>query len=402
MFEFNAYDDLVGKHPYIADVMPENVYEHMRNTDGKTRRYLFDLWEGNIHANVKHNIKKHGWLNDGYAEIGKHKAVVAIGSGPSLQNNMEYLRMLTLADGTRKFEDQDFIFMSSNHQIKPCLEAGIIPHFAMVADASPDLAEQMDVGKAGKAITLIAAVTVHPDVIDAWPGPVKFVAQRNAEVTKAMTAVMDDDLPPMDRRVTEGGNILNLSFVLGVGLFRASIWMCTGNDLSYPIQKTVEDRRQSYYADGDYTTNIRSRRDEAAHQLSWAGFSFPQSNIFSPRNYVDLSLVYTSPQLFLYKVWLESNAMLLWNRGERFKIYNCSEGGILGVNPREGAQDMRQYKEKFKAENWCLMDETTGHRWRTRRLEQAAEEFHDAKERLLQWQNPMGLLIPLGARPAIN
>ena len=372
----------------------------MRNTDAKTRNYLYDLWKDNIHANVKHNIKKHGWLNDGYAMIGRHKAIIAIGSGPSLQNNFEYLRMLTLSDGTRQFEDQDFIFMASNHQIKPCLKAGVIPHFAMVADASANLVDQMDVGKAGKYITLIAAVTVHPDVIDKWPGPVKFIAQRNAEVTRAMSEVMGDDMPEMDRRVTEGGNILNLSFVLGIGLFRSSIWICVGNDLSYPIIDTVDERRAQYYADGNYSTNIRSRRDEAAHQLTWAGLKYPKSNVFTPGNYIDLELVYTSPQLFLYKVWLESNAMLLWNRGERFKIYNCSEGGILGVNPRDDAQGAENYKAKFKARNWCLMDELTGGNWRTRKLMQAAEEFHNAKMRLLQWQDPLRTLY--GVPHAIN
>jgi hypothetical protein len=187
------------------------------------------------------------------------------------------------------------------------------------------------------------------------------------------------------RCVTEGGNILNFSFVVGIGLFNASVWMCVGNDLSYPMHDDDEKRREDYYADGDYTTNIRSKRDEASNKFMWAGFTLPESNIWTPKHYVNVqwTRLFTAPQLFVYKVWLEANSITLWEQGAQFHIYNCTEGGILGVLLKEDVNVPEKYDEKFDAENWFLMDEISKGRWRTRTLYHACEEFHDAKEKLL-------------------
>lgn len=379
------YNNLIETNPAIKKVLPENVLEAMKETDKKTRKHLSKLWTENIKYNVKHHLKKYGWLNDGFADFGRQKAVIAIGGGPSFNKNKDFLKLLSLTDGTRPLEEQDFILMASNHQLKPCLEMGIIPHFAIVADASPHLKSQMDVGRDGQHTILIASIIVHPKVIEAWKGPVKFIAQQNEQVRTALNETLGKEFDKQ-RCVIEGGNILNLSFMLTIGLFRAPVWMCVGNDLSFPIAETIEERRKVYYADQDYSTNIKSSRDEASYQLAWAGFEFPETPFITPRDYVNLKLVYTSPQMFIYKIWLETNAIIFWNLGMKFKIYNCSEGGILGVNLKEKVVDPDYYDEKFDPENWILMDEITGQKWRTRKLQIAAEEFHKAKEILNQWK----------------
>ena len=371
------YEKLIESHPNIGTVLPPQVLDYMKGVDKKTRDHLATQWDHNIRENVKRHLPACGWLNDGFKDFGRNKAVLAIGSGPSLKNNQDYLEMLSLADGTRPLEDQDFIFMSSNHQIKPCLNAGIIPHFAMVADGSENLKDQMDVGNEGKHTVLIAAITAHPDVVSAWKGPVKFISQRNKMVQDTLADALGYRLQK-EGGVTEGGNIMNLSFTLAIALFGASAWMCVGNDLSFTSDGSVEERRNAYYSDGEYETNIKSKRDEARNHIAWAGIEFQNNQFVSVRDYVNLKIRYTSPQLFVYKTWLETNSIILWDAGFKFKIYNCSEGGILGVNPREGTD----YGGKFKASNWCLMDEVTHNKWRTRRLHHAAEEFHKAKEML--------------------
>ena len=391
------YQQLVSQYPKVGSVMPESVLTAMKDTDKKTRKHLKELWHDNITHNVKKHLPKHGWLNDGFADLGRHKAVIAIGAGPSFNKNQDYLKTVSLADGTRPVELQDFILMCSNHQIKPCLDAGIIPHFAMVADGSPDLVDQMDVGKNGKATVLIAALTTHPKVIEKWKGPVRFISQKNEQVMSSVEKALGEKVD-RNRGVMEGGNIINMSFVLTIGLFRASVWMCVGNDLSYPMLDSAEERRKQYYADGDYTSNIKSRRDEAINVLSWAGFEYPNTPFILPRPYVNLNLVYTSPQMFIYKTWLETNSVILWEAGNRFTLYNCSEGGILGVQLKADVTDPERYDEKFKPENWHLMDTVMPSKWRTRTLYQATEEFHKAKEQLL-WP---GLRTNSVARPATS
>jgi hypothetical protein len=379
------YKTLLENYPGMGAVMPDNVYEGLLKTDSKTIEHLMDSWKDNIKENVKRFLPSCGWLNDGYVSIGKNKAVIGIGSGPSLKKNKDYLKTVSLADGTREYEEQDFILMSSNHQIKDCLEEGIIPHFVMVSDASPDLAVQMDVGKSGKYTTLIANILTHPDVIEKWKGPVKFIVTRDAELPEYIAGLTGE---PISRKrcVVPGGNILNLSFALGIGLFRASAWMCVGNDLSYSPADNLEDRRKGFYEDGDYTTNIKSRRDEASHELMWGGFDFPKSVLWTPSKDIvrwRLKWLCTAPQLFFYKTWLEANAMILWKHNQQFHIFNCSEDGILGVLLKEGVNIPEKYDEKFDPDNWFLMDEVTNGRWRTRTLEDACEEFHNAKQKLL-------------------
>ena len=370
------YNNLIELHPKVAAVLPEKVLAYMKGADKKTFDHLTPLWKKNINTNVKKHIPKWGWINEGFLGFGHGKAVIAVGSGSSLNKNKDLLKMICMVDGVKRLENQEFIVMASNHQIKDCLEMGIIPHFAMVADGSENLVKQMDVGDLGRHTILIATVTTHPKVIAKWPGPVRFVAQQNAVVRGFLKdAGME---MPKESCVVEGGNILNLSFILSIGLFQAPVWMCVGNDLSFPALDTVEDRRDSYYADGVYDTNLKSKRDEARNKFSWAGLEF-QNDQFGLGNYVNLNVVNTSPQLFIYKSWLESNSLILWDIGQKFKLYNCTEGGILGVNVREGVTD---YDGKFDAKNWCLLDELTGNNWRTRKLSDAVEEFHIAKTQL--------------------
>lgn len=373
------YQKIVELNPNLRGVFSEQIYEHMKKVDKKTKSIFDDVWRENITYNVTKLLPKCGWINESCCDIGRKKAVIAIGAGPSLKKNEDVLKMLSMTDGTLPVEQQDFILMASNHQVKPCFEKGIYPHFAMVADPAESLKDQLDVGDAGKHTILLAAVTAHPSVVEAWPGPVVFFCPASDDIRKYVEAALEHEYP-VNRCVTEGGNILNISFVISVGLFHSSVWMCVGNDLSFPIDENIDNKRTGFYADGDYTTNIKSRRDEAHYELTWAAFKYPETNIVLPKDYINLELVHTSPQLFVYKSWLETNAMLFWNEGSRFKIYNCSEGGILGVNLREEALKLKEYDKKFSKDNWFLLDEVSNGNWRTRKLIDAVEEFHHAKE----------------------
>jgi hypothetical protein len=385
------YDGLVADHPLMKTVMPESVLKGIVNADAKTHEMLEKQWKSNIKYNLENYLPKHGWLNDGYSGIGRQKAIIAIGSGPSLKKNEDYLKMISLVDGTKEFPEQDFILISSNHQVRPCIEKGIIPHFVALVDASENLTSQMKVGKRGKYTTLIAALTAHPKVIEKWPGPVKFVCQKNELVAGYAEEILGEKID-RNRCVTEGGNILNFSFVVGVGLFNASVWMCVGNDLSFPIADDKDERRQNFYADGNYETNIKSQRDEATNEFMWAGFKIAKSTIWTPRTCTNIELerVFTAPQLFIYKIWLEANSLTMWDLGAQFHIYNCTEGGIVGTVLKEEANVPEKYDEKFDADNWRMMDEVAPNgRWRTRTLHDACEEFHEAKERLLgRWIPP--------------
>jgi hypothetical protein len=385
--------ELLEKYPKLGATMPKVVWDTILRADEQTVDRLSDLWTSNVKENLKRNLPKCGWINDGYLDIGRYKAAIAVGSGPSLAKNKSYLKMVSLSDGSRDFKEQDFIVMVPNHSLKSCFDAGIIPHFAMVSDGSPDLAKQMDVGKSGRHTTLIANIITSPDVIKNWKGPVKLLCPKSDIVKALVKECLGEELEE-EACVTTGGNIMNLSFSLSMGLFRTSVWMCVGNDLSYPPAVSLEDRRKGYYEDGDYSTNIKSKRDEAKGEFVWGGFKLKDNTIWTPKNHISWEgeWLYTASQLFMYKSWLETNATLLWDAGNQFHVYNCTEGGILGMLLNEDAIPPEKYDEKFDPANWYLMDEISRGRWRTRTLWHACEEFHEAKEKLFgrdKWKGPM-------------
>lgn len=388
------YQAMLDECKDVNAVMPKQIYEYIRGVDRKTKSRLSDLWADNIKANCKHFIPECGWLNNGFVGVGRNKATIAIGSGRSLKHNEKILRSIVMADSVLPYEKQAYLTMAANHQIKPCLEDNIIPNFAMLVDGGVHLKPQLDVGSDAKGTILIAGVTANPECLSVWPGPIKFVIQRGNEeakrlVEESLGCTIEDNfcVPP-------GGNILNLSFMVTVSLFRGSIWMCVGNDLSYPAIDDAEERRAACYADGDYSSNKESGRDEAGRKLAWAGVKFLNDHIIiqNPDAYVDLELVYTAPQYVVYKSWLEAQALLLWEMGANFKVYNCTEGGILGVLLKEEAQDPTNVDAKFEKDSWQLMDDIARGNWRTRRLEKAHYEFMHARHIVEQSRKGVHLL----------
>ena len=382
MLDNTSYEKYKELYSDIGLVLPENVYDYIRDVDNRTKGYFEKDWINNTKDNLKHNFKD-GWINDGYEGLARNKAVIAVGAGPSFNRNKDVLHHVSTIDGMREFQYQDFITIVSNHQIKPCLEMGIIPHFAILGDASKNLESQMDVGEDGKYTTLIANIYSHPDVVKKWPGPVRFITGGSPEILE----VIDKHLGYLyDRRrcTVGGGNVLNLAFMISMGLFKASAWICVGNDLSFPRHEDLNERRKGFYADGDYSTNIKSKRDEAEKELAWMGYEFPNGEIISPLNYVNFKLVNTSKQMFVYKTWLEATSLLSWKKGSLYTLYNCSEQGILGVVLKEDAQDPEKRNERLDGEKWMLMDEVAPNRWRTYKLEDALREFMAAKTHLYQ------------------
>ncbi|GAF86059.1 unnamed protein product, partial [marine sediment metagenome] len=273
---------LISKYPLLKEVFPENILDGMKGMDKKTRDSFSKDWKENLSNNVKHHLPEAGWANDcGLLDFGRNKALLFIGSGPSLKRNEDVLKDIVLEDGMRRIEDQAFIFAAPNHQIKPCLEKGITPHFALIVDSSPHLKDQMDVGEDGKHVILIASLTTHPDVIATWPGPVKFILQKN-EMIHGFYEEVSGEKVDKNRCVVEGGNITNFSFTLALGFFRCPVWMCVGVDYGAPAMDNIKDRRAGHYADGNYETNKKSKRDEAAHKLAWPGIKFINSPLILP------------------------------------------------------------------------------------------------------------------------
>jgi hypothetical protein len=177
-----------------------------------------------------------------------------------------------------------------------------------------------------------------------------------------------------------GGNVLNCMFLLSLAALGSSSFMALGNDLSYSLDKDVEKRRETYYADGDYqTTQMQEGRDEAKNAYKWMGFKISRPLIYTGKGSysIELDLVGTTHNLWVYKTWIEAWAMANMNRtGLRWHYYNCSEGGMLGVMSRAAGK-------QSKDSDWYMIDEVCP-RWHTMMFEDAVRQFQLAKE-VMRW-----------------
>jgi len=371
------YKKLIEQDSTYSKIVSEKLWDFLHHGNETTHVILEKLWIKNIKENIKKYYKKCGFVGE-LKGLGQNKAVIAIGAGPSLKKNVDYLKDLSLIDGTKAYEDQDFILISSNHQFKPCLNRGIIPHFVMLCDAADSLLDQMckDVPLNGQATILLASLQVSPKIIKRWLDQgrkIKFfmsAADKYKELFEKETKEPIDDL-----KIVQGGNVLNNIWTFAGAHLRSTVYMGVGNDMSFPKANTRKEQRENFYEDGDYSTNLASKRDEAKSQFDWMGFDFYE-NVISTNGapLIRLNPVRTTGQFLVYKTWIESMVSLNVINKQVFRYYNCSEAGILGVKCKDESVKGLENKD-----NWFLLDELFPKRWCTRRLKDAVTEFMAAK-----------------------
>lgn len=382
----------------LHGVIPKESFEFIDATNDTTVTWLQDQWKENVRKNKKY-WRKHRSIRS-CAGIGKNKVVIGIGSGPSFHKNKDVLKHHVNTDGVKPWEERRIITVAANHQYKPLLEMGIGPDFVLCVDGSDVVLDQLtkDIPPLGQNTIFIAGIHCDPKVIKTWSD------QGRAIVFYTTPTIRDAFKQHMNRdagkhMVEMGGNVLNGAFMIGAGVFQSTVFMGVGNDLSFPIKDSIDEQRESYYADKDYSTNAKETgtgRDEAKSDKVWAGFNLARKKVYlagepigSIKRYdISLDLVGTSHTLWVYKTWLESTIMGQINNPVFLNYFNCSEGGILGVMAKDSAAEARD-----KPDNWYLLDEvainkhTNRGMYHTAMLEDALEIFYRAKREVLCTSN---------------
>jgi hypothetical protein len=376
-----TYEKLMEHNPKIKSVLSRKRFEFVQNQNKRTITSLEKLWKKQARRNMAKLFKKHGLVNENCIRMGMNKAVIAIGAGPGFNRNKDYLKKLCYYNSKFQFEQQPFIFICSNHQYKPCLELGILPHFVIWADASNVVYDQLcrDISPRGQHVTLIASLHCNPRVLEEWDRQgrlIQFYLPLGDNVKKLYKDKTGKDAAKY--QVAQGGNVMNVAFCIAAGVFDSRIFITVGNDLSYDFHEDTQKRRESYYADKNYSTNLATGRDEAGRQFKWIGFDLKR-NMFTDDPQLKFKPVATVQSLFNYKTWIESHCMINDPVDMGWHYYNCSEQGILGVV----AKDER--KEKLDdVNNWMLMDEILPRRWHTRLLEDAVKQYLSVRELWIQ------------------
>lgn len=382
------YEEIIKRHPEFDGVISKKSWDYIGFSDEGTVKYLGKLWEDNIRKNVDRKLwRRNGAIVHDCKGIGRNKSVVAIGAGSCLKKNQHVLKQIHDYDAVRPWPERNFIFVSSNHMFKPLLKDGIIPDFVMLADASDVVLDQLtkNVPESGKHTVLLAGLHCSPKVLKRWTRQgreIRFYLTHTKGLDKVFEEVTGEKAWP--HIILQGGNVLNSTWSIGLKQFGSTVFFALGNDLSYPLKDTVEEQRKDYYADGDYSSNDKDTgtgRDEAGNKMKWMGFNLRKKLFYPGPNVcpyeVEIEPVGTSHTLWVYKTWLEANVLAGTKQGIPYHYYNCTEGGIAGVMCKDDS-DTGLTDEN----NWFLMDEVCK-RWKTRMLEDAAEEFIRVRRQFL-------------------
>lgn len=374
------YEDIVKDHPYFAGVINQKSWDYIGYSDKHTVDYLKELWAENIKRNKK-LWRKHGGLATSSVGLGFNKATIGIGAGSSLKKNKDVLKAILDIDGVRDWQDRNFIIVASNHMYKPLLADGIIPDFVAVADASGIVADHLtkDIPPSGQNTILLAGMQCDPKVLKEWDKQgrmIKFYLPHTPGLDDVFRKEIGRN--PEPHIILQGGNVLNSIWSIALKFFHSSVFMAVGNDLSYPLSDDLTKRRDNYYADGDYSSNIGTGRDEARSGKKWLGFSLESTTIkLKGRKQYNITLdpVGTSPTLWVYKTWLEANVLAnAFKKNSKYHYYNCTEGGIAGVMGSDMTDDALN-----KETSWFMLDSVCP-RWHTMKLRDAVDEFLKAKE----------------------
>jgi hypothetical protein len=385
-----TYEDLVKHNSKIADILDPDVYEFMYVKNQQTVKLLSPTWEKNARINIKRYYKRYGLFVDNCKGFGLNKAVIGIGAGPSLKKNWDFLKKLNRWNWDQPIDLQPFVFMVSNHQFKPCLEAGIVPHFVILVDAgdSDAIYNQMckDIPPIAKGITLLCATHINPELLREWREQgrlFQFYVPDGDDNKEFFDKVIGEEVPE-NKKLPQGGNVMNVAWVASLVGLQSTIFISLGNDLSYDLNDSLKKRREGYYADGDYSSNLQSGRDEASGIKKWIGFEMSR-NPFTEKAQYKFVPKGTTGSLFTYKEWFEVFIAIQDMSPQSFHYYNCSESGILGVVPKS-------YKkiDMDDIDNWQLLDEILPNRYHTRLFKDVASDIITFKE--IAWHHQKGIL----------
>ncbi len=385
--DFTNFED----YPMLQGVIPETHHHFLTIANNQTLDAFTDWWKEQMEANHKNRLwKRFGGVTT-LAGAGHNKAIIGVGSGPSLSKNLHVLKEIHDRDGVRNPEDKDFLICSSNHQFRPLLEAGIIPDFVFLVDASKIAYDQIirDIPPEGENCILIAGYHCDPETLRAWSKAgraIKFYLSDNKGMKQMFRNITGKNPNPYG--IINGGNVLNSMWAITSKFFGSRTFMGIGNDLSYPSGKSIKKRRAGYYQDGDYSVNMPKNeggkgtgRDEAKQNIQWMSFKITDSNLCNLDGSQKIpgiagdEIVGTSNTLWVYKTWLEEACLITAaNDKARFRYYNCTEGGVLGVLAKS-----TDPKEMVKDENWFMVDEVCK-RYHTTTLKYATDQFSRAKE----------------------
>lgn len=271
---------------------------------------LISMWINNIRENF-FEIDKNPDISELLKDSSyKGRTAVTIAAGPSLKHRA-HLEML-------RDEIGDKVIFSTAHSLIPCLEAGIVPHFAAVVDGSPKMMDFIDhplVDEHADEIKMIFCSSADPTVIKRWKGKQKYffmsgIPQNLVPNVDTFLCFLLPKLTQMDTGGNSGAFNFSLAAYLGCTTI-AMIGMDLGYQKGFPYEKTMYFDAYAQSIGRDY----KGKQDMI--DKCYTNFHHP---VFDTDCYYD----------FVYEVFRDSLFnMVNYNKENGVKAINCTEGGSV-------------------------------------------------------------------------
>lgn len=369
-----TYENLIKKHPELAGVISERIFDDFDEHCTFGDKLLEIEWAKNDEPNLP-LLKKHGSIHH-LRGLGKNKAVIAVGAGPSFNNNKRYFYEIAKANQMLPLELQPFIIVASNHMFKPLLKQGVIPHFVCLIDPDDRIYPQLceDLPADAKKTVLLMDIRASHTIAKEWDEQGRhlgFFLCGNEEAEKRYNELTEQPIgvfPP-------GGNVINCIWMMSITQFQSTVFIAIGNDCAYPMKDTDDERKKVFYADGQFLNTKRS--GHLMNKKKRMGFRMHSGNIVGidgqNKSWIELEPMLTSPSLYQYKKWVE---IVSFQIEGSWHYFNCSESGILGVLAHDETPDKLQ-----DPENYYMLDDINP-RFHTTTLENAVGHFLEARRKL--------------------
>lgn len=283
----------------------EDMYKQACSNDGVTIQTWRQTWLNQIKANHDRFKSFQDKSIGQFYGLHAHKPAIVIGSGPSLKENVKYLK-----------DTKGIPKVSCLHNFHYLIDNDIDVDFYVNLDAGPVTIEEISEGgskpheyyvdktKGKKLLTFTGA---HPHLLDSWKGEIYFFCCPIPD-----KSLLDEikEIENFCMHVSSGGNVLGAATYIAKCILGCNPIAFVGADFSF-----------------SYTRNFHAWESKYDKKL---GNCLRAPNIFGHQ-------VLTWGSYYNFKIWFDWVSYTvpgLW--------INCTEGGLMGAYPEGNIRSIRQ------------------------------------------------------------
>lgn len=254
-------------------------------------------------SNTAHNLERGGAFLASVGEKPQFKALVVVGSGPSLDKRVESLKKIR----------NEVVVVSAGTALRPLLAHGVRPDYHVELDPSYLIYELLsDIGKSSiRDIPLLAVNEVNPFVPTLFDNVYYYFKSDNAQ--PALLGLVDKSFENCNPTVT------NAALSIGHAMGFRKIYLF-GTDYGF---ESVDKDHSSKSVYGDDTD---SRMAEDIHKRVQSAVK--KRRVFSTPS-VDGGTVLTRADYYSAKRSVEELIYRLKSSGAPPDIYNCADGALI-------------------------------------------------------------------------